>query len=584
MNWLAYPRHPSTRYVIVTFAYAAYVISFDYYHKAAGVGVASLAILPVIAASWYFGIWGGIFIAVLSSLANTAILMSDGLSWTTLYNTPGNVIGAFSLIIIAFVVGKLSAITREHKEAILRLEQYERDREFHTEFLELLNQITGKALQADSLQSTLEILTEEIAHLFSADDAFFALWDATHDMPIPTIAFGSMKDVYPYIQFEPGDVTLSTSTMKVEHPISVEDMENSEYISPKVAAIFPSQSMLGIPLITQQRKLGAILLGYDGKRTFDDESIFHAEITAEQVALVLSKSQLLEDERKQVRQLTALHDVALVSIEADSEDLLIEQVVNIIGQNLFPDNFGIMLLEESSSILRPHPSYRFYSTEELKMRDIQLGEGITGEVAQTGIPQRVGNVRRILNYVDVDDRTISELCVPIKFKEHILGVINAESTKRDAFTADEERLLVTLAGQLATALEQLRKAQDERKWLGQLAHSNELIYSIAQITTQIEKSLTADAIVQTLGKELENINLTCIMAVYDSDRKNFIVNYTSLSPGFLEIVERGLGYPLIKYTFPHHRLNAALKTEELAPTFRHSQSGGGNQSIIHSHQ
>ncbi len=358
MNWLIYPRHKSIRYIIVILTYASYVISFEYYHRRVGIGIAALAIFPVIAASWYFGIWGGIFLAVLSSLSDTATLMIDGLSLTILYETPGNVIGAFSLIIIAFVVGNLSAITRERKEAIFKLEQYEKARESHTEFLELLNQITAQALEADSLQSTLEILTEKIAHLFSADDAFFTLWDANHDVPIPKIAFGSMRDIYPYVQFEPDDLTPTISVMKMEHPISIMDMDNSPYISPKIASIFPSHSMLAIPLLTHQRKLGAILLGYNKRRAFNEEIIFHAEITAEQVALVVSKSQLLEDERKQVHQLTALHDVALVSIEADNEDQLIERVVNIIGQNLFTDNFGVMLLDESGGILRAHPSYR----------------------------------------------------------------------------------------------------------------------------------------------------------------------------------------------------------------------------------
>jgi diguanylate cyclase (GGDEF)-like protein len=271
----------------------------------------------------------------------------------------------------------------------------------------------------------------------------------------------------------------------------------------------------------------------------------------------------LEDERKQVRQLTALHDVAMLATEADNQDQLIEQVTNIIGQNLFPDNVGILLLDQEQQVLRAHPSYRFHSTEKREISDVQLGIGVSGEVARTGQSQRIGNVRRIQNYLDMDDRTISELCVPIKFKEQVLGVINAESTKRDAFTEDDERLLVTLAGQLATALEQLRKADDERKWLGRLAHANALIYSIAQITTQIERSLTTDAIVQTLGTELENINLTCIMAVYDQDRKTFTINYTSLPPHFLEIVETGLGYPLIHYTFPHHKLNTILNTEDM---------------------
>jgi diguanylate cyclase (GGDEF)-like protein len=563
MNRFVDPNRKSFPYIVASLTYAIYVIIFDYYHYRAGFGIAPLAIIPVIAGGWYFGIWGGICTALISTLSNTAIFILDGLSLRGVYETPGYVIGTASLMLIAFVVGRLATITRERKAAILKLEEHENARETHTEFLELLGQSTAKALEADSVQATLEILIEKIANLFSADDVYFTLWNAEHEVPIPILAFGSMKDIYPYMQFEPGEVTLTTSIMKAEHPIPVEDMEDSEYISPKVAAIFPSRSMLGIPLITQQRKLGAILLGYERKRAFDEEVIAHAEITAEQVTLVLSKSQSLEEERKQVRQLTALHDVALVSIEADNQDQLIEQVTNIIGHNLFPDNFGILLRDEEKEILRPHPSYRFHAAEKREISDVQLGQGISGEVARTGQPQRIGNVRRVPGYLDIDERTISELCVPIKFKERVLGVINAESTKRDAFTEDDERMLVTLAGQLATALEQLRRTEDERKWLGQLAHSNELIYSIAHITTQIEKSLTTNAIIETLGKELEQINLTCIMAVYDKSQKNFIINYTSLPPHFLDIVEAGLGYPLVQYTFPHRKLMTIWKADDL---------------------
>ena len=563
MNRFMYPNRKFFAYMVIILTWAGYVIIFEIYHYQLGPGIAPLAIIPVIGGSWFFGMWGGIFTAIFSILSDAGILMLDGLSLRTLYEAPGNIIGVFSLLIIAFVVGRLSTITRERQEAIRKLEEYEKSRKTHTEFLELLNQITAKALETDSFQITLEILTEKIAKLFSADDAFLALWDVERAVPIPTIAFGSMKDIYPYMQFEPGEITLTASVMKVEHPLPIENVETSEYISPKVAGIFPSRSMLAIPLITQQRKLGSIILGYNRKRTFDRAVIVHAEITAEQVALVLSKSQSLEDERKQVRQLTTLHDVALISIEASNEDQLIESVAEIIHRNLFPDNFGIMLLDESKGVLHAHSSYRFYSAENLEMKDMPIGQGITGMVAQTGQPQRIGNVRRVQQYVDMDERTVAELCVPIKFRERVLGVINAESTKRDAFTEDDERMLVTLAGQLATALEQLRRAEDERKVLDQLAHSNDLTYAIAQIATQIEKCLTADEIIRTMGDELKKLELTCIMSVYEKSRKSFRVNYTSLSPQFLEIVEHGLGYPLIEYTFSKYKLNSIVKSEDV---------------------
>jgi diguanylate cyclase (GGDEF)-like protein len=189
------------------------------------------------------------------------------------------------------------------------------------------------------------------------------------------------------------------------------------------------------------------------------------------------------------------------------------------------------------------------------MIDVSLSQGVSGQVARTGRAQRIGNVRRVNDYLDVDERTISELCVPIKFKEQVLGVINAESTKRDAFTEDDERLLITIAGQMATAMEQIRKSQAERKWLDQLARSNDLIYALAQITTHIEKAFDTTDIIQNLGTELSKINLTCIMAIYDKERAQFTVNYTSMEPKFLEIVENGLGHPLIEYKFSRDKLN-----------------------------
>ena len=563
MNRFTELRQRFLPHFLVVISLASYIVIFAGNNDQLRTGIASLATIPVIIAGWYFGVRGGIVVTILAIIINLILQTLAGRSVGILLSDPGNILRIIALTLIAIVTGRLSVITHERLEAIQRLEQYEKERRSHTGFLELLNEITARALEADNLQSTLDILTEQIAKLFEADDSYFATWDTDKQVPIPTAAYGSLRDIYSFIIIEPGERTLTASVMEAGRPIAVPDVENSSHISPKIAVFFPSRSMLGLPLIAQRRKLGALILGYNDPRQFNDNEIFHAKVTAEQVALVLSKSQLLEEERKQVKQLTALHDVAQTSIEADNEDQLIERVTEIIGKNLFPDNFGILLLDENDRILRAHPSYRFYGAEEFRMRDIPIGEGVTGETAKTGQPQRIGNVRLNPQYVDVDDRTISELCVPIKFKDRILGVINAESMKRNAFTTDDERLLVTLAGQLATAIEQMRKAQAGRKWLDQLTHSNDLIYSIAQVTTQIEKSLTMDEIIQTLGSELQNIGLTCIMAVYDEKRASFTINYTSLEPYFLEVVEMGLGYPLVEYTFSRGALEQAANATDL---------------------
>ena len=555
MNRLVYTRNKSSQYIIIGIVYAVYVVAFAMLRRSAGVITGALSVIPVIGASWYFGFKGGLLIAVLCILN---IVLQQGIregSFLELIFNPTNIIGFFVLTFTSLVVSYLKIVIDERSNALRQLEQYEEDRQAHTDFLELLNDITGMALEADNLDVTLKILVERIGKLFEADDSFITFWDERNGVPVPAAAYGSMSEIFPYIQFEPGENTPSTSAFEVGHPLAIVDIYNSAYVDSAVASIFPSRSMLVLPLLTQKHKQGALLLGYTDPRSFDASDLSHAEVTAEQVAIVLAKSLLLEEERNRVKQLTALHDISLISIEVDNEDELINRVTDVIGQNLFTDNFGILLLDEKSEMLKAHPSYRFFSTDEHHMMDIPLDKGVTGQVARTGQAQRIGNVRLIPDYFDVDERTVSELCVPIKFKYQILGVINAESTWRDAFSEDDERLLVILAGQIATALEQIRKAQAERKWLDQLARSNDLIYALAQITTHIEKAFDTGDIIRNLGTELNKINLTCIMAVYDKEHGQFTVNYTSMEPRFLEIVENGLGHPLIKYTFARDKLN-----------------------------
>ena len=555
-------RKPSPKF-ITSIIFAFYVALSIIFHEEFDFGFASLAAIPIIYGSWYFGIRGGTFVWALSVLTNIILSLITKQSATTSVFDPSFFIRIFTGFLIVGVIGRLGTVTREKQDALLKLEEYEKEREAHAKFLELLNRITGMALEAEDLKTTFKILVEKISELFKADDCYFSLWDEDQEALVPTVAYGSMSDIYPFMVFKPDELTLAKSTINIAHPVAVPDTENSPYIDGNIAMLFPNRSMLGLPLIAQNRKLGTLILGYNKGRSFDQDQISRAGITSEQVSLILSKSLLLDDERKQVRQLTALHNVAHISTQVDNEDKLIESITEIIGKNLFLDNFGILLLDEQKQVLRPHTSYRFYSTEEIHPKTVALGKGITGQVALTKQPQCIGNVRQLKQYLDVDDRTISELCVPILFKGQLLGVINVESTKRNAFNADDERLLVTLAGQIATAIEQIRKAQAERKWFDQLAHSNDLIYSVAQITTQIERALTTDEIIQNLGNELRNIGLTCILAIHNPNFDIFTIKYTSLESDFLELVENGLGYPLIEYTFSRSRLEQILHTKNI---------------------
>jgi diguanylate cyclase (GGDEF)-like protein len=103
-------------------------------------------------------------------------------------------------------------------------------------------------------------------------------------------------------------------------------------------------------------------------------------------------------------------------------------------------------------------------TEGKKRRDIQkfrlkVGEGIAGWVAQEGIPIVVPDVsqdERFFGKIDKDIhfKTKSLMCVPIKTKEQVVGVLNmVNKTTGEPFTREDLDLLMRLVDQTAIAIE-----------------------------------------------------------------------------------------------------------------------------------
>ena len=164
---------------------------------------------------------------------------------------------------------------------------------------------------------------------------------------------------------------------------------------------------------------------------------------------------------RQLEELRIVSEVALAGAEAETEDELIERITQRIGQSLYSDHFGVMVIDEGTQTLRAHPSYRGDAAHAMR-EPVPLGRGITGAVAATGLAWRVGDVRREAAYLEVDSRMRSELAVPIRLGERVIGVINAESVRAHAFNAADERLLATVAGQLAIGIERIRLLEAER--------------------------------------------------------------------------------------------------------------------------
>ncbi|MBN1148816.1 MAG: GAF domain-containing protein [Anaerolineales bacterium] len=242
-----------------------------------------------------------------------------------------------------------------------------------------------------------------------------------------------------------------------------------------------THSEMALPLQVNGQVIGVLDVQSQEEMAFDGEDLAALQTMADQLAVAFETARLFEAAQRQLSELSALQAVATASTLVPNEDDLIERATQIIGDAFYPDNFGLILVDEGSGRLSKHLSYR----ERVEDTDAPypLGVGVTGRVALEGKPWRVPDVSQEPAYRPVDPLTCSELCVPLKAGERIFGVINAESVKLDAFSEADERLLVTLAGQLATAIQSARFYKETQR---QLRENARLIQAERQRSAELE--------------------------------------------------------------------------------------------------
>ena len=238
--------------------------------------------------------------------------------------------------------------------------------------------------------------------------------------------------------------------------------------------------------------MGAIDVQSKEPAAFDNDDIIILQTLADQLAVAIENARLFEATRRQIEELTILHAVATAGAEATSQDTLIERATQLIGETLYPDHFGVLLVDDVAGVLRFHPSYRGLS-EDFRMLTVPLGRGISGRVAITGRPIRVSDVTVEREYISIKSQMRCELCVPLKIGDRIIGVINAESSRRNSFTDADERLLSTFAGQLATAIEKVRLFEIERRRVVEL---EALRQASLHMTSNLDLKSVLEAILQ----------------------------------------------------------------------------------------
>ncbi|MCK4656140.1 MAG: SpoIIE family protein phosphatase, partial [candidate division Zixibacteria bacterium] len=162
----------------------------------------------------------------------------------------------------------------------------------------------------------------------------------------------------------------------------------------------------------------------------------------------------------QMRQKSLENDLLLESVKMLSSSLDVDEVLQDMMRALKKvvdyDAVGIFLVKRKTNRVEPRVWQGYAHVNGQKHLGSKVGEGLVGWVVESGEGVYVPDTRTDPRYFEAKPETRSELVVPIKADDQIIGAFNLESDKLDAYSEDDLKFLAVFASQAAVSIERAR--------------------------------------------------------------------------------------------------------------------------------
>jgi sigma-B regulation protein RsbU (phosphoserine phosphatase) len=247
-------------------------------------------------------------------------------------------------------------------------------------------------------------------------------------------------------------------------PILLNDVSKADYY---VSANPEVRSELAVPLIAKNRLIGVLDIESEQPDFFRDEHLNVLTMTASRIAQSIENARLYARVSRQAQTLEVLNEIAVELASILDLNPLLEKVGQLLRRLIDYQMFAVMLLDEKGDTLITRYAWRF-GYAHAPTRRIPISSGLVGAAVREWRLLNVPDVSKDPRYVPMNPETRSELVVPLFYKGRIIGVLDLEHTRTAFFNDEHERMLSTLASQIAIAIENARLYQAVKRQERQL--------------------------------------------------------------------------------------------------------------------
>jgi diguanylate cyclase (GGDEF)-like protein len=205
-----------------------------------------------------------------------------------------------------------------------------------------------------------------------------------------------------------------------------------------------------------------------------------------------------------MQKIAILYDASQAVLSTFDLDQVLQQILNIARDYFRLQNVSVFLLEKDTNELVPRCQLG-WKEAKCSVR-IPVGKGITGAALEQKRPIYCRDISQDPRYIPSGISTGSELAIPLMVKDEVLGVLDSQSERTDAFDQEVIDLLTIFSAQASLALQNARLHSLERSRALQL----EAINSIAQqmtIVLDLEELLTKVCSLISKTLDIEHVSV-----------------------------------------------------------------------------
>jgi len=233
---------------------------------------------------------------------------------------------------------------------------------------------------------------------------------------------------------------------------------------------YEQRNMMAVPLKAKKDIIGVIeVINKARGEHFSKADLRVLTHVASHFYRLIDRATLYSEQKDRCRQFSTLNEVGNLMVSSLDH--------KIIGQRAIEAITKLMYAEAGSLLLVDHESNELYfevaigeKGKNVKMVRLKMGEGIAGWVAKHGKPLLIPDVtqdKRFQSGVDakVKFETKNMVCVPVKIKGKVLGVIQAMHRKTGTFNKADLELFQFFSNHVAIALENANLYEEIRETL-----------------------------------------------------------------------------------------------------------------------